>query len=79
MESKTEAMTPDQLTRAASELEAALNHLDIEPGHTTEAQLAADDAAILPALVDGEPIITPAQECRMADGRETLNPATSPA
>lgn len=72
-------MTPDQLTRAASELEAALNHLDIEPGHTTEAQLAADDAAILPALVDGEPVITPAQECRMADGREDLNPATSPA
>lgn len=47
-------MTPDQLTRAASELEAALNYLDIEPGHTTEAQLAADDAAILPALVDGQ-------------------------
>jgi hypothetical protein len=72
-------MTPDQFTRAASKLEAALHHLDITPGHTTEAQLAADDAAILPALVDGKPVITPAQECRMADGRETLNPATSPA
>jgi len=72
-------MTPDQFTRAASELEAALHHLDIAPGHTTEAELAADDAAILPALVDGKPVITPAQECRMADGRETLNPATSPA
>ena len=65
-------MTTEAHTRAASELE-------IEPGHTTEAQLAADDAAILPALVDGEPIITPAQECRIADGREDLNPATSPA
>ena len=72
-------MTTEAHPRAASELEAALNHLDIEPGHTTEAQLAADDAAILPALVDGEPVITPAQECRMADGREDLNPATSPA
>ena len=72
-------MTPDQFTRAASELEASLNQLDIEPSHTTEAQLAADDAAILPALVDGEPVITPAQKCRMADGREDLNPATSPA
>jgi hypothetical protein len=72
-------MTPDQFTRAASELEAALHHLDITPGHTTEAELAADDAAILPALVDGEPVITPAQECRMADGREDLNPETSPA
>ena len=72
-------MTPDQFTRAASKLEAALHHLDITPGHTTEAELAADDAAILPALVDGEPVITPAQECRMADGREDLNSATSPA
>ena len=72
-------MTTEAHTRAASEIEAALNQLDIEPSHTTEAQLAADDAAILPALVDGEPVITPAQKCRMADGREDLNPATSPA
>ena len=72
-------MTPEQLNRAASEMEAALARLDIQPGHSTEAQLAADDASILPALVDGEPVITPAQECRMADGREDLNPATSPA
>jgi len=72
-------MTPDQFTRAASEFEAALHHLDITPGHTTEAELAADDAAILPALVDGQPVITPTQECRMADGREDFNPATSPA
>ena len=72
-------MTPDQLTRAASEIEAALNHLDIEPGHTTEAQLAADDAAILPALVDGEPVITPAQKIRVNDRRENSNQLTSPA
>ena len=71
-------MTPDQFTRAASELEAALNNLDIAPGHTTEAQLSADDAAILPALVDGEPVITPAQKIRVNDRREDLNPATSP-
>ena len=72
-------MTPEQLNRAASDMEAALARLDIEPGHTTEAQLAADDAAILPALVDGEPVITPAQKIRVNDRRETLNPATSPA
>jgi hypothetical protein len=72
-------MTPDQFTRAASELEEALHHLDIAPGHTTEAELAADDAAILPALVDGEPVITPAQECRMADGRENSNQIITPA
>ena len=47
-------MTTDQLTRAASEMEAALHRLDIQPGHTTQAQLEADEAAILPALVDGQ-------------------------
>ena len=52
-------MTPDQLTRAASEMEAALSRLDLEPGQTTEAQLAQDDAEILPALVDGQPVIAP--------------------
>jgi hypothetical protein len=52
-------MTPEQLNRAASSMEAALHRLDIEPGHTTEAQLAQDDAEILPALVDGQPVTTP--------------------
>jgi hypothetical protein len=63
-------MKPDQLTRAASELEAALARLDIEPGHTTEAELAADDAEILPALVDGQPVITPEPNSGMSEGRE---------
>jgi len=52
-------MTPEQLNRAASSMEAALARLDIEPGITTAAELAADDAEILPALVDGQPVITP--------------------
>lgn len=47
-------MTTDQLTRAASEMEAALHSLDIQPGHTTQAQLEADDDAMRPALVDGQ-------------------------
>lgn len=47
-------MTLDPLTRAASQLEAALHRLDIQPGHTTEAELEADDASIRPALVDGQ-------------------------
>ena len=72
-------MNPEQLNRAASDMEAALARLDIEPGHTTEAQLAADDAAILPALVDGEPVITPAQKIRVNDRRENSNQLTSPA
>jgi len=72
-------MKPEQLNRAASSMEAALYHLDIAPGHTTEAQLAADDAAILPALVDGEPVITPAQKFRVDDRRENSNQITSPA
>jgi len=55
-------MTPEQLTRAASEMEAALSRLDLEPGHTTEAQLAQDDADMVPALVDGQPVITPEQQ-----------------
>jgi hypothetical protein len=63
-------MTPEQLTRAASSMEAALHRLDIEPGHTTEAQLAQDDAEILPALVDDQPITTPEPEENKADGRE---------
>lgn len=63
-------MTPDQLTRAASQLEAALTRLDIQPGHTTEAELAQDDAEILPALVDGQPVITPEAKNKKADGRK---------
>ena len=63
-------MTPEQLNRAASEMEAALARLDIEPGHTTEAELAQDDAEILPALVDGQPVITPAHNSGMSEGHE---------
>jgi hypothetical protein len=63
-------MTPDQLTRAASQLEAALTRLDLQPGHTNEAQLAQDDAEILPALVDGQPVTTPEPEENKADGRK---------
>jgi len=63
-------MTADQLNRAASSMEAALARLDIEPGHTTEAKLAADDAEILPALVDGQPVITPEPNSGMSEGRE---------
>jgi hypothetical protein len=63
-------MTPEQLNRAASDMEAALAHLDIQPGHTTEAELAQDDAEILPALVDGQPVITPAPNSGMSEGRE---------
>ena len=72
-------MTPDQLTRAASSMEAALARLDIEPGHTTEAQLSADDAALLPALVDGEPVITPAQKFGVDDRHENSNQIITPA
>ena len=63
-------MPPEQLPRAASEMEAALARLDIQPGITTAAELADDDDEILPALVDGQPVITPAQACNMSDGRE---------
>jgi hypothetical protein len=63
-------MTPEQLNRAASLMEAALARLDIEPGITTEAELAADDAEILPALVDGQPVITPEPDSGMSKGRE---------
>ena len=63
-------MTPEQLNRAASEMEAALARLDIQPGHTTETELAQDDAEILPALVDGQPVMTPAQNSGMSEGRE---------
>lgn len=63
-------MTPEQLNRAASSMEAALARLDIEPGITTEAELAADDAEILPALVDGQPVITPEPNYNQADGRK---------
>ena len=63
-------MTPDQLTRAASSMAAALTRLDLQPGQTTEAQLAQDDAEILPALVDGQPVTTPEPEENKADGRE---------
>ncbi len=54
-------MTPDQLTRAASAMEAALDRLGMEPGETTEAELAQDDADFPPALVDGKPVIAPRQ------------------
>ena len=47
-------MTPDQLTRAASQVEAALARLDIQPVEITDAELEADDAAFPPALVDGK-------------------------
>jgi hypothetical protein len=63
-------MTPEQLTRAASHLEAALARLDIEPGHTTEAELVADDAEILPSVVNGQPVITPELNSGMSEGRE---------
>jgi hypothetical protein len=63
-------MTPEQLTRAASSMEAALARLDIEPGITTAAELADDDAEILPALVDGQPVITPEPNSGMSEGRE---------
>jgi hypothetical protein len=63
-------MTPEQLTRAASSMEAALARLDIEPGITTAAELAADDAEILPALVDGQPVITPEPNSGMSEGRK---------
>jgi hypothetical protein len=63
-------MTPEQLTRAASSMEAALARLDIQPGITTAAELAADDAEILPALVNGQPVITPEANSGMSEGRE---------
>ena len=63
-------MTPDQLTRAASQLEAALARFDLQRGSTTEAELAQDDAEILPALVDGVPVITPEANNNPADGRK---------
>ena len=63
-------MTPEQLNRAASDMEAALARLDIEPGHSTDAELAQDDAEILPALVNGQPVITPTHNSGMSEGRE---------
>ena len=42
----------------------------VDPHITTEAELAQDDAEILPSLVDGQPVITPEQACNMSDGRE---------
>jgi hypothetical protein len=63
-------MTADELNRAASSMEAALARLDIEPGVTTAAELAADDAEIMPALVDGQPVITPEANFDMSEGRE---------
>jgi len=72
-------MTIDQLTRAASEMEAALARLDIQPGHTTEAELAQDDAEILPALVDGQPWQPdPAQQNITADGAGKIPERTHP-
>jgi hypothetical protein len=43
---------------------------DIEPGITTEAELTQDDAEILPALVNGQPVITPEPNSGMSEGRE---------
>ena len=40
-------MTPEQLTRAASEMEAALARLDIQPGRTTEAERAAHGVRVV--------------------------------
>ena len=45
-------------------MEAALARLDIEPGHSTDAELAQDDAEIMPALVNGQPAITPCARLR---------------
>ena len=55
---------------AASEMEAALARLNIQPGHSTEAELRQDDAEILPGLVDGQPVITPEPNSGMSEGRE---------
>jgi hypothetical protein len=63
-------MTPEQLNRAASSMEAAFARLDIEPGITTVAELAADDAEIMPALVDGQPVTTSENNSGMSEGRE---------
>jgi hypothetical protein len=43
--------TESQL-RAASEMGAVLSRLGIEPGHTTPAELAAEDAIFEPSTVD---------------------------
>jgi len=72
-------MTINQSNSAALQFQAALSRLEIQHGHTTEAELAADDAAILPALVDGEPVITPAQKFGVDDRPENSNQITSPA
>lgn len=53
---------------AAEELAERLPLVD--PHITTEAELAQDDAEILPSLVDGQPVITSEQACNMSDGRE---------
>ena len=72
-------MTPDQLTRAASEMEAALHRLDIQLGQTTEAQLAQNDAAFPPALVDGQPRQpNPARQNITADGAGKIPERTHP-
>lgn len=63
-------MTPEQLNRAASKMEAALYRLDIQPGHSTAAELAQDDAKIMPALVNGRPVITPEHNPGMSERRE---------
>jgi hypothetical protein len=63
-------MTPEQLTRAASSMQAALTRLDIQPGITTAAELAADDAEIMPALADGRPVTTPEHNSGMSEGRK---------
>ena len=60
----------DQLNRAASLMKAALARLDIEPGVTTASELAADDAEIMPALVDGQTVTTPENNSGMSEGLE---------
>lgn len=51
--------------RAASEMEAALCRLDLEPGETTDAETAAQDAILAPATVDRP-------EIDWADGRQNF-------
>lgn len=69
-------MTADPLTRAASDMEAALARLDIQPGHTTEAQLA-QDAAMLPALVDGQDPTATRQNITASGAGKFAQPTTA--
>lgn len=60
-------MNTEQLEAAAGKLAAELDRLGIEPGKTTPAELAEDDAAFAPALVDGR---TPTAEAAGNFGTE---------